>query len=280
MKKIECLPLAAGVVLCTLAACNPFAPPVTNSGPTGPSAGGSSPEGITYCAGSTYVPWTITPVTTSDDKVSPAVTIISPTRNTTLSASAPVRVEFRLTYWPRTGMNDQVHFVLDDGRVYASTTQPVANGTGLYEFSIGNVAEGWHTIFVFACRNNPHESVKMPSAFAYVRIKVGNPTGSEPVWNPAADATIVFGAPFGLNTDPNVPDRLDFFLLNAPLSAAGMRVAVVIDGIADPHCLSSWQPYSITGLGTGIHPIDLLLVDAQGHPLEGPFQKTHGFINH
>jgi hypothetical protein len=147
--------------------------------------------------------------------------------------------------------------------------------------------EGTHVVRVFpsAGPNDPegrqwHESRKNAGALAWVRFHVrlrGDPRLQE--FDADARPTLTYSRPKGEyvrgGTDGALlfPLMLDFYVSGTTLAKDGHRVAATFDGKAlDP--ITEWKPVSLPEAAPGEHTVVLELVDKDGKPVEGPFNRT------
>lgn len=129
---------------------------------------------------------------------------------------------------------------------------------------------GMHVIRTFPVRSY-NESVKSDRAFAsrifYFQEKKEN-------------AQVDLTKPFLTYNEPQgeyeydkknpQPILLDFYITNCQLSRDGYKVRLSIDN-DNQRILTSWQPYYIHGLRTGMHKIRLELLDPQNTLVSGVF---------
>ena len=65
---------------------------------------------------------------------------------------------------------------------------------------------------------------------------------------------------------------LDFYLMNTTLSPDGNKVKATING--NEFMIEEWAPHYIEGMPMGENTIKLELIDAEGNPIEGPFNSV------
>jgi hypothetical protein len=236
------------------------------------------------------------------DTASPKLRIAEPREGASLTGST-VRLKLNLTSDknyktgkdPATGMGPHIHVILDNQpyEAYYSLDQP---------FELRNVAEGKHTIRVFASRAW-HESYKNDGNFQMVTFTVkggGDATkptttntgqvmanGNAPKAGNANAATPPEGKDMATSTAGEVDAKkplltysrpkgeykgadaeaimIDFWLTNARLAGEGgeYRVRYSVDG-GEAKMLDKWQPIWLTGWTNGKHTVKLELVDKNG----------------
>jgi hypothetical protein len=149
------------------------------------------------------------------------------------------------------------------------------------------LAEGTHVVRVFpsAGPNDAkgakwHESRKNPGAFAWVRFHV-KARGKADLQDFDADRhpTLTYSRPKGeyvlgaADAPLLFPLMLDFYVTGTRLSKDGVRVQASFDGKAlDP--ITEWKPVSLPEAAAGEHTVVIELVDRDGKPVPGPFQRT------
>ena len=151
-----------------------------------------------------------------------------------------------------------IHFILNNGPYQAQYEN---------EFE-AELSEGHNVILAFLSRSY-HESVKSKRAFVFTDIQIGDDYA-------AFDQTaphLIYSRPKGsykLSESNRI--LIDFYLLNAELSAKGMKVELSIDETI--FLLDSWQPYWVEGLDAGEHQFRLRLLDADNNLVFGPFNDS------
>ena len=243
----------------------------------------------------------------TQDEAHPTLTIVRPIENSTIGGST-VRVKLTLAgdlrgYKPMmdetTHTGNHIHVILDNQpyEAYYNLDEP---------FELRNIADGDHTLSVFASRPW-HEGYKTPGAFNIVKFKVKGGGA-----NPNAPATTNSGQPMsntntaakheGKDMQPSNAGpvdltkplltysrpkgeykgadadaiMLDFWLANAKLSMAGgeYRVRYSIDG-GEAKYIEQWWPIWLSGLATGKHTIKLDLVDKDDNLVDnGGYNST------
>lgn len=120
-----------------------------------------------------------------------------------------------------------------------------------------------------------HESRKNPGAFAWVRFHVGSKGGPLADFD-AGKPTLTFSRPKG-EYKPGTPELakflVDFYVTGVALGPTTAGVRAALDGKA-LGTWTEWKPYVIDTPAAGAHELELELVDADGRPIEGPFNKT------
>lgn len=132
------------------------------------------------------------------------------------------------------------------------------------------VAEGPHVGLAFLSRSY-HESIKTPNAYKLFPFAVGEG---------AAQPEFDFEAPHMFYSRPKGTYKgsdtklvmLDFYLVNADLSADGYRVRANING--EEFLIDKWVPYGMEGLPMGENTIELTLIDAAGKTVQSPFNPV------
>lgn len=243
------------------------------------------------------------------DSASPVLEIIAPPEGSTVESST-VRVLLGLSgdlkgykphLDPETKMGNHIHVILDNQPYEAFYD----TGGG---FELRNVADGEHTLRVFASRPW-HESYKNEGSFQMVRFAVKN--GGADVSRPAATNS---GAPMSnsnaaANPTPEGKDMqaskagdvdakkplltysrpkgeykgadadvimVDFWLTNGKLVGDGgdYRVRLTADG-GDPTVIEKWAPVWLKGWTAGKHQIKLELINKDGAVVEnGGYNST------
>ncbi|HEX8176437.1 MAG TPA: hypothetical protein VF543_15210 [Pyrinomonadaceae bacterium] len=239
------------------------------------------------------------------DTASPKLRIIEPREGATITGST-VRLKLNLTSDkgykpgkdPATGMGPHIHVILDNQpyEAYYNLEQP---------FELRNVAEGKHTIRVFASRPW-HESYKNEGNFQIVTFTVkGGGDASKPTTtntgqvmanaNSGAASNANAGAQSATegkdfassnagDVDPKKPlltysrpkgeykgadadpIMIDFWLSNAKLAGDGGEYRVRYSvDGGEAKMLDKWQPIWLAGWTSGKHTVKLELVDKDGN---------------
>jgi hypothetical protein len=185
------------------------------------------------------------------------------------------------------GDGQHVHLIVDDEPYQAiydvSKAIPLA------------LTAGTHVVRVFPSAGpndrkgaRHHESRKNAGAFAWVRFHVRS-KGDDPArlaFDATARPTLTYSRPKGdyrVGTPEHDAFLLDFYVTGTTLSTTGHRVRATLDGtpVAGPAApgaaageLVEWKPYVIPSPKPGEHEMVLELVDRDGRPVEGPFNRT------
>lgn len=239
------------------------------------------------------------------DKAAPTLKITAPASNATITGST-VNVKLALSgdlkgYHPMkdpaTGMGNHIHVILDN--------QPYEAHYNLEQgFELRNVAEGKHTLRVFASRPW-HESYKNNGSFQMTTFTVkGGGDATKPTTtatgqkmadakkpaaaSPAASAApakegkdmaaskggevdakkplLTYSRPKGEYKDKAADSiMIDFWLMNAKLKGDGGEYQVRYSVDGGaPQTIDKWEPIWLSGWVAGKHKIKLELVDKSG----------------
>lgn len=166
------------------------------------------------------------------------------------------------------GEGQHVHIIVDNQPYFAC-----------YEagkpFEIGELSEGAHSLVVFPSRSY-HESVKNPDALDILNIYVGKKTGDFMLNED--DPAIIYSRPKGEYKGADATRiMLDFYLHNVTLSPDGYKARYTIDGKYTVE-LTEWIPAYVKFLPPGDHTVLLELIDKDGNPVPGAFNKTERTI--
>lgn len=132
------------------------------------------------------------------------------------------------------------------------------------------VAEGPHVGLAFLSRSY-HESIKTPNAYRLFPFAVGEGS-AQPEFDFEAPH-MFYSRPKGTyKGDDTKLVMLDFYLVNADLSADGYRVRAKING--EEFLIDKWVPYGMEGLPMGENTIELTLIDAAGNTVQSPFNPV------
>lgn len=246
------------------------------------------------------------------DAASPVLKIVSPAPDSTISSSTvPVKLElsgdlkgYKPHKDPETGMGNHIHVILDN--------QPYE---AYYEidggpFELRNVADGEHTLRVFASRPW-HESYKNDGSFQMVKfsVKNGNANTNQPATTNtgaqmsnansntnatptaegkamqastggAADAKkplLTYSRPKGEYKGADAdPIMIDFWLANGKLAGDGgeYRIRYSVNG-GEAKFIEKWAPLWLQGWTAGKHTIKLELIDKDGNIVDnGGYNST------
>jgi hypothetical protein len=157
------------------------------------------------------------------------------------------------------GDGQHIHLILNNGPYSAHYEESVE-----VEFT-----PGYYVMLAFLSRSY-HESVKSPGAAVVTDFTVGGEPSAE------VDFTaphLFYSRPKGTYKGADIERlMLDFYLVNADLSADGYKVRATING--NEFLLTRWVPYLIEGLEPGTVTIQLELLDSAGNWVEGPFNRV------
>lgn len=249
------------------------------------------------------------------DEAKPVLRISSPRENSTINGSTiPVLLNlsgdlkgYKPMKDPATGMGNHIHVILDNQpyEAYYKLDEP---------FELRNVAEGKHTLRVFASRPW-HESYKNEGNFQIITFNVkGGGDASKPTTtnsgqtmadnknmnasSPSPSSSTREGKDMASSTasdvDPKKPlltysrpkgeykntdadsIMIDFWLSNAKLQSDGgdYRVRYSVDN-GEAKFIDKWEPIWLTGWTSGKHTIKLELVDKEGNVVtNGDYNST------
>ncbi|MGB3618085.1 MAG: phosphopeptide-binding protein [Catalinimonas sp.] len=154
-----------------------------------------------------------------------------------------------------------IHFILNNGP-YKALYDPA---------HVENMTEGYHVVLAFLSRSY-HCSVKNPAAFVVRDFVVGDAGDVE-----RADLTaphMFYSRPKGEYTGEGAQKvLLDFYLVNADLSADGHKIRVSANG-EELETLTEWSPYYLEGLPMGENTVKLEFIDADGNLVDSPFNPV------
>jgi hypothetical protein len=222
----------------------------------------------------------------------PRLSIASPKNDETLPGPN-VEVMLDLRDYPiGTEPGPHVHVIVDNEpyRAVYDASKPVR---------LEGLAEGTHVVRVFPSAGpwkkegdaEHHESRKNDGAFAWVRFHVKRALAATDDPKRTFDATkptLTYSRPKGeyaAGTRERERLLLDFYVTGTKLSADGHRVRVQVDG-ADAKVtdlqgnavtlpLTEWKPYLLSPTPeAGERTVLLELVDRDGKPVPGPFNRT------
>lgn len=228
------------------------------------------------------------------DQAKPVLRIVTPAKNAVINGST-VEVKLALSgdlkgYKPHkdpaTGMGNHIHVILDNQpyEAYYELDQP---------FELRNVAEGKHTLRVFASRPW-HESYKNEGCFQMVEFTckttnanaAASPSPAREGKDMAATNAghvdpmkplLTYSRPKGeYKGDDADPIMIDFWLLNAKLQGDGgqYRVRYSVDG-GEAKFIDKWEPIWLSGWTSGKHTVKLELVDKDGNTIDnGGYNST------
>jgi hypothetical protein len=224
----------------------------------------------------------------------PTLSITSPKMDQTLADGSAVQVMFDVQNYALTGKIDpeknpngngqHVHLIVDNepyAAVYDVTT-PTKIDPKL-------MTEGTHIIRAFPSAGPKdekgaahHESRKNDGAFAWVRFHVKSKGGPLETFD-GKKPLLTYSRPKGTGATAykvGSPEQkhflVDFYVTNAKLGKGDLTVRATLDGKALPD-FTEWKPLFLDGdqaPAVGDHTMTLELLDADGKPVEGPFNKT------
>lgn len=246
------------------------------------------------------------------DAAAPTLKIVSPAEGSTISGSTvPVKLNlsgdlkgYKPGMDPATKMGNHIHVILDNQPYEAYYN---IDGSA---FELRNVADGEHTLRVFASRPW-HESYKNDGSFQMVKftVKNGNANTGQPATtnsgqqmsnaNSNANAAptpegkamqastggavdakkplLTYSRPKGEYKGADAdPIMIDFWLANAKLVGDGgeYRVRYSVNG-GEPKFIEKWAPIWLQGWTAGKHSIKLELVDKDGNVVDnGGYNST------
>ncbi|MEM6643655.1 MAG: hypothetical protein AAF616_11805 [Bacteroidota bacterium] len=161
------------------------------------------------------------------------------------------------------GKGQHIHYIVNNGPYAAHYMSDVPD-----ELAAGN-----YVVLAFLSRSY-HESVKSEGAYFIENITVGDVAPSE------ADLTaphLFYSRPKGTYAGADTAKvMLDFYLLNTSISTDGNKILATING--EEFMVTEWAPHYIEGLPLGESTIKLELIDADGNPIEGPFNAVERTI--
>ncbi len=131
------------------------------------------------------------------------------------------------------------------------------------------LSAGRYILLSFLSRSY-HESLKNPEASSIIQFMVGD-TDAE-----MADLStphLFYSRPKGEYSGADAQKLLlDFYLVNANLSADGYKVRATLNGTE--FMLDTWAAYTVEGLPMGDVSIKLELLDGEGNRVESPFNPA------
>ncbi len=168
----------------------------------------------------------------------------------------------------RAGDGQHVHLILNNERY-----QAIYDVDGPVRFT--GLPPGNHLLRAFP-GTDWHESVKTPGAFALRTFHVGEGE-REPVVQPD-EPLLTYSRPVGEYAGADADSILvDFYLSGVRLSPEGYRVRLSIEGMGEA-LITEWTPHVLVGLPEGEHTLALELLDPDGMPVSGEFNRTERTI--
>jgi hypothetical protein len=240
------------------------------------------------------------------DRAEPVLKIVEPKDGATITSSTvPLKLDlggdlkgYAPHKDPATGKGNHIHVILDNQpyEAYYELGKP---------FELRNVADGKHTVRVFASRPW-HESYKNEGSFQMVEFTVqgggadaakpATAPGGQPMSNTNAAAgegkayepsqggpvdrtkpLLTYSRPKGEYAQAEAdPIMIDFWLTNAKLRGDGgeYRVRYSVDD-GEPKFVDTWAPVWLSGWAAGKHTVKLDLVDGSGNLVDnGGYNST------
>jgi hypothetical protein len=213
----------------------------------------------------------------------PRLFISSPKMDQVLEAGKVVEVLFDLRNYEigkiEDGKNGQhIHLIVDNEPYLA-----VYDATKAFPLDAKLMTEGTHVVRAFPSAGPKdtkgaveHESRKNAGAFAWVKFHVGKKGG------PLADfdgtkPLLTYSRPKGeykVGTPNQTRFLIDFYVTNVALGKGDDVVRATLDGTSLGDW-TEWKPYfAPTAPAVGEHTIVLELLDRDGKPVPGPFNRT------
>ncbi len=128
--------------------------------------------------------------------------------------------------------------------------------------------EGNNVVLAFLSRSY-HESIKNSTAFTLTNFPIGNVARDFDETAPHLFYSRPKGEYKGKDTEKVL---LDFYLVNTTLSETGKKVKVTINETV--FIVDKWAPYFVEGLPEGENTFRIVLIDAEGNPVPGPFNDS------
>ena len=116
-----------------------------------------------------------------------------------------------------------------------------------------------------------HESIKTDEAYELFSFSIGEV--EEAAAFDLSGVHMFYSRPKGSYVGDDIKKvLLDFYLVNADLSATGYKVKATINGTE--FLLEKWVPYAMEGLPAGELTVELALLDATGQLVASPFNPV------
>lgn len=128
--------------------------------------------------------------------------------------------------------------------------------------------EGNNVVLAFLSRSY-HESIKNGSAFILKNFPVGNVESAFDINAPHLFYSRPKGEYAGKDTEKIL---VDFYLVNSDLQKDGNKVKLTINDTE--FMIDQWAPYFVEGLPEGDNTFRIVLVDAAGNAIDGPFNDS------
>jgi len=159
------------------------------------------------------------------------------------------------------GKGQHIHFILNNQPYSAhydpSFTKELPNGV--------------HHLVAFLSRSY-HESVKNDNSVVVKKLVVGD-NAEDSLGIDVKAPTLIYSRPKGTYSGKDTEHLLlDFFVLNTILSEDGNKVKATING--EEFIITEWAPHTVQGLPMGEVTVALELIDKDGNPISGPFNKV------
>ena len=249
------------------------APPVASSSAPAPEASAAAP----------LPPIRFEPGKAADaPSPMPAVAIKTPRPGELVAAdkASDFGVKLDVKNWDTAPGGKHVHLILDNNpyKPIYDTKAPVR----LSELVQGPIGEGEHVLVAFPSRSD-HESVKPDKGkapLAIVAFFVGKK--GKPTFDPKAPM-MIYSRPKGTYNGPSLTARVlvDFYLHNVKLGQE-QTIQLAVSGpgaeALQPLVIKEWKPYLLENLRNGDYGITMQLLDQQGRPVPGDWNKAHRTI--
>ncbi len=166
-----------------------------------------------------------------------------------------------------------VHLIVDNKPYIAvyDVSQPV---------NVGKLGPGTHTVFAFPSRSY-HESVKSATASDIKNFDIVSAGGGNVIKRNTP--SIIYSRPKGTYKGIDAKEiMLDFYLNDVELSPDGNFARYTISkngskgGSGDVYTLDvhDWKPSFVRNLSSGVYTVTLELLDDNGNPVPGAWNKT------
>jgi len=160
------------------------------------------------------------------------------------------------------GKGQHIHFIVNNGPYSAHYLPGVSN-----ELEAGN-----YVVLAFLSRSY-HESVKSQGAYYVENLNVDTDKKEVDLSTPH----MFFSRPKGTYKGEDAKKlMLDFYLVNADLSANGNNIRATING--EEFLIDEWVPYYIGGLPMGEVNIKLEFLDSEGNLVDSPFNSVERVV--
>ena len=157
------------------------------------------------------------------------------------------------------GKGQHIHYIVNNGPYQAHYIPGISN----------ELARGNYVVLAFLSRSY-HESVKSESGFHLENVTVGS---VDRVETDLSTPHLFYSRPKGTYSGNDTKKlMLDFYLINAELSAGGNTVRATINGVE--FAIDEWAPYYIEGLPLGEVTIKLEFLDYKGELFASPYNPV------